>query len=63
MSEESLSTEMTNQHCPYCGAPIHLVVDPADADQEYTEDCEVCCQPMTVITQGESVVEVKREDE
>lgn len=34
--------------CPYCGEPNELVVDYADAGQSYTEDCSVCCQPMTI---------------
>lgn len=62
MSEESLFTEMTTKRCPYCGAPIHLVIDPSEEDQEYSEDCEVCCRPMVVITRGDEVLEVKRED-
>lgn len=63
MSQESLFTEMADQYCPYCGTPIHLVIDPADEDQEYTEDCEVCCRPMIVVTRGDSVLEVRREDD
>ncbi|MDH4351172.1 MAG: CPXCG motif-containing cysteine-rich protein [Gemmatimonadota bacterium] len=36
--------------CPSCGAARVLFLDPANGeDQEYVEDCEVCCRP-TVIT-------------
>ena len=35
-------------HCPYCGEPIELVVDPSETYQEYIEDCFVCCRPITV---------------
>lgn len=63
MSQESLFTEMANQHCPYCGTPIHLVVDPDDENQEYTEDCEACCQPMVVVIHDGTVAEVRREDD
>jgi hypothetical protein len=32
--------------CPYCGAEVELVLDPGGgAQQEYVEDCEVCCRP------------------
>ncbi len=35
--------------CPYCNAEVELVVDPVGGEnQEYVEDCEVCCQPWTV---------------
>ena len=34
-------------YCPHCGEMIELVVDPS-ADQEYIEDCQVCCCPMMV---------------
>ena len=35
-------------HCPFCGEPITLVVDPTAGSQAYIEDCQVCCQPMQV---------------
>ncbi len=34
--------------CPYCGERISVVVDCSVESQEYTEDCEVCCQPMVL---------------
>ena len=34
--------------CPYCGAPITMLVDLSVPDQEYIEDCEVCCNPIAV---------------
>lgn len=35
--------------CPYCGAPNEIGLDPGSgADQEYIEDCQVCCQPWRV---------------
>jgi Cysteine-rich CPXCG len=35
--------------CPYCGEPITLVIDEGGgANQNYVEDCEVCCRPMQV---------------
>ncbi|MEM6884959.1 MAG: CPXCG motif-containing cysteine-rich protein [Verrucomicrobiota bacterium] len=32
--------------CPYCGGENELSVEPGHADQEWIEDCTVCCQPM-----------------
>jgi len=34
--------------CPYCGERIALDVDQSAGDQDYTEDCSVCCQPIRV---------------
>ena len=34
--------------CPYCGEIITILVDDSLPAQEYVEDCQVCCQPMTV---------------
>lgn len=34
--------------CPYCGERIGLDVDQSAGEQDYTEDCSVCCQPIRV---------------
>jgi hypothetical protein len=34
--------------CPYCGESITMLVDLSEPDQEYVEDCEVCCNPIAV---------------
>ena len=35
--------------CPTCGEAIALAVDPsAGAEQEYVEDCPVCCNPNVI---------------
>jgi Cysteine-rich CPXCG len=35
--------------CPHCGEPNELEVDTSAGDeQEYYEDCWVCCRAMTV---------------
>ena len=32
--------------CPHCGESIQLGIDPSGgAQQVYTEDCPVCCNP------------------
>jgi len=40
-------TEKTIQ-CPYCGESIDILVDCSIDDQEYTEDCQVCCCPIVI---------------
>jgi hypothetical protein len=32
--------------CPYCGERIDVLIDPADYQQTYIEDCQVCCRPI-----------------
>lgn len=32
--------------CPYCWEMISILVDPSVAEQEYVEDCQVCCRPV-----------------
>jgi hypothetical protein len=33
--------------CPYCGETFETAVDcSAGEQQEYIEDCQVCCQPI-----------------
>ena len=42
---------MEDEHffdCPYCGAEISMLLDTSVAHQSYIEDCEVCCNPITV---------------
>ena len=40
-----LTEEVVN--CPYCGEQLEVLIDPEDAGQEYIEDCQVCCRPIT----------------
>jgi hypothetical protein len=53
--------------CPYCGEPNELVIDTTVSQQEYVEDCAVCCRPMVVVTEidadGAAHVQVRGEDE
>ena len=37
----------TNVYCPYCGEKISVVTEILDENQEYIEDCQVCCRPIT----------------
>ena len=45
--------------CPYCGETITILLDPSDTDQEYIEDCQVCCQPINFTVSGEQEDELK----
>lgn len=33
-------------NCPYCGEAISVLIDCSVAEQDYIEDCEVCCRPI-----------------
>ena len=52
--------------CPYCGETIEVLIDTSVSPQEYIEDCEVCCQPMTIsvrLTDADPLVDARREDD
>lgn len=53
--------------CPYCGELITLLVDASVEDQQYIEDCQVCCRPMNirviVSANGECQIEARDEND
>jgi hypothetical protein len=53
--------------CPYCGEMIKVLIDPSDSQQQYIEDCQVCCKPINFLisesTNGELDVQVYSDDE
>ena len=52
--------------CPYCGQVVEVVVDPSVHFQEYVEDSEVCCRPITLtvgVEDEEVFVTTRGEDE
>ncbi len=54
--------------CPYCGSLNNIVVDlTAGAQQEWVDDCHVCCRPITISLklQGTEIIDFRaqREDE
>lgn len=53
-----LGTEFKRIDCPYCGETIEIVVDTSVSQQEYIEDCQVCCRPITlrIETQDASIL-------
>ncbi|MEM1113195.1 MAG: CPXCG motif-containing cysteine-rich protein [Pseudomonadota bacterium] len=52
--------------CPYCGESISVLVDASAGAQDYIEDCEVCCRPMTISVSVDSDgvwISARHEDE
>ncbi len=54
-------------YCPYCGENITVFIDDSIEQQDYYEDCQVCCRPIrflqTVSVDGGCDVCVLRDDE
>ncbi len=54
-------------HCPYCGQALDMAVDVSAGDQDYIEDCQVCCRPISiglvVDEQGDARVSVRGEND
>jgi len=42
--------EATRIDCPYCGENFELEIDCSAGDQQYVEDCPVCCEPIEIST-------------
>ena len=60
--------EWVTVDCPYCGESFDTAVDYSTGDQQYVEDCQICCQPIlfTVIvdSNGELLsVDTRQENE
>lgn len=60
-------TELASLQCPYCWETIEVVVDCSVAEQEYTEDCSVCCRPIVITVYADGgelqTVEARSEDD
>ncbi|MDN3649675.1 CPXCG motif-containing cysteine-rich protein [Reinekea marina] len=39
----------TRTRCPYCAATLDVLLDPTDTGENYIEDCQVCCKPITFV--------------
>ena len=52
--------------CPYCGETFTTVVDCSAGEQDYIEDCVVCCRPiecqLTITVDGPQL-SVRRDDD
>lgn len=59
--------EERKEQCPYCAETIDILIDPSEMHQSYTEDCQVCCQPITidvtVTHEGEITIYLYQENE
>ena len=59
--------EETSINCPYCGEPLDILIDGSIEQQEYIEDCQVCCRPMSIrlniSVNGDIQIEARHEDE
>ena len=48
---EDIDDEGITEHafiCPYCWEQVTMLVDTSISEQEYVEDCEVCCNPIAI---------------
>lgn len=59
--------ESITQPCPWCSELVTFEIDTTFSEQEYFEDCTVCCSPIQVIirvpTSGDPEVEFHRDNE
>ncbi|MGD8925536.1 MAG: CPXCG motif-containing cysteine-rich protein [Thioalkalispiraceae bacterium] len=46
--------------CPYCGESFTTLVDLSAGEQEYIEDCQVCCRPILFTIEIDSITEAAR---
>lgn len=60
-----LLTETVSIQCPYCGERIEVIIDESIEQQDYIEDCQVCCRPieLSVTVAGEEVMVAARRDD
>ena len=53
--------------CPWCSESVTFEFDTTFAEQEYIEDCSVCCAPILVkirvLDEGDPEVELHRDNE
>ncbi len=53
--------------CPYCGEMITILVDGSVEEQQYIEDCQVCCRPINIrvniSANGSCQIEVQGEND
>ena len=57
-----------NIECPYCGEIYESMIDISAGNQEFVEDCYVCCRPIEIhleVDSGGNIFSMlaKRDDE
>jgi len=40
--------KLNSLSCPYCGESIEIQIDCSEQEQDYIEDCQVCCRPINL---------------
>ncbi|MCB1670249.1 MAG: CPXCG motif-containing cysteine-rich protein [Pseudomonadales bacterium] len=62
-----METREQTIHCPYCGESIAVIIDCSVPQQNYIEDCQVCCRPIEfqvdITESGELFVNVFTDDD
>ncbi len=51
LSAPDRKVQMLEEHffqCPYCWEEISVLLDLSAGSQSYVEDCEVCCNPISI---------------
>ena len=60
-------TQAQSIQCPYCGEFVDLLIDATAGNQEYVEDCQVCCQPIlmdvNIDDEGVAAISAAREND
>ena len=52
--------------CPWCGERFEVLIDDSAGSQDYTEDCPVCCRPISMHLhaddpEGDAQLDIERE--
>ncbi len=51
LTAKSVKSDFMIEHyfnCPHCFQEISMLVDASILQQQYIEDCEVCCNPLQI---------------
>jgi transcription elongation factor Elf1 len=43
--------------CPWCGEQFDTEIDLSAGDQQYTEDCQICCAPISLNIQVDQLTQ------
>ena len=51
--------EQAQVSCPYCGESIEVLIDCSVSQQDYIEDCQVCCRPIRFVVVVEAIGDIR----